>query len=295
MDPIIYIDRASGRKEVEKVYGAFALQLLYGNSFTGSVLRYIAARNPFFSSLYGYWQKQPWTRSKIQSFIEAYQIDTSEFLEPIESFCSFNDFFIRKLKPEARPIVDSQAIIPADGRYRVFPRIDHAEGFVVKGERFHLESLLEDAVLAKRYASGSMVMARLSPSDTHRFMFPCACIPEATRCINGWLYSVNPIAIKRDIDIFASNKRTLCVLHTESFGDVIYMEIGATNVGSIHQTYTPGRSYAKGEEKGFFEFGASALILLFEEGRISLNNDLIAATAQGLEMRCLIGQSLGNK
>src|SRR5262249_40051796 len=151
-----------------------ALRLLYGDSFISKVLGYplmhVLAKIPLFSALYGAWQKQPWTKRKIEPFIKAFDIDTSEFLEPVENFRSFNDFFIRKLKPETRPVAkgDDLAVIPADGRYYFFQDIDKTEGFIVKGEKFDLSKLLEDATLADSYAHGSMVMARLCPTDYHR-------------------------------------------------------------------------------------------------------------------------------
>ena len=119
-----------------------------------------------------------------------------------------------------RPIDNDEmtAVIPADGRYLFYPEVSKAEGFVVKGKKFDLKSLLQDAHLAKAYEHGSMVIARLCPSDYHRYHFPCACVPGPSRLINGWLYSVNPIAIKTNLEIFTQNKRTVCELNTEKFG-----------------------------------------------------------------------------
>ena len=82
-------------------------------------------------------------------------------------------------------------------------------------------------------------------------------------------------------------------LHTTHFGTVLYIEVGATYVGSIHQTYVPNQHYAKGEEKGYFEFGGSCLIILFEPFRIDFDEDLLLASEKGMEMRGLLGQSLG--
>ena len=249
----------------------------------------------FFSSLYGKWQASPKSKSKIGPFIKNFDVDPSEFLEDISQFGSFNDFFIRKLKPEARPIASGNhaAIIPADGRYLFHADISKVDGFVIKGEKFDLASLLEDQELASRYANGTMIMARLCPTDYHRFHFPCDCIPGKTKTINGWLYSVNPAAIKKDIDIFTKNKRTLCKLATDNFGEVLFLEIGATNVGSIHETYQPNTFQKKGAEKGYFSFGASSLILLFEPYKIQLDQDLIEATNKGYEIKCLLGQRMG--
>ena len=138
-----------------------------------------------------------------------------------------------------------------------------------------------------------MVIGRLCPTDCHRFYFPCDCIPGETTCINGWLYSVNPISLRKNIHILTQNKRTICELETQNFGKILYLEVGATNVGSIHQTYTPKKHHPKGSEKGYFSFGASVIILLFEPNKIKIADDLLAAFAKQIEDRCLIGQEMG--
>jgi phosphatidylserine decarboxylase len=164
---------------------------------------------------------------------------------------------------------------------------------VVKGKKFDLATLLQDEELAAQYEEGSMVIARLCPMDYHRYHFPCDCYAGKTELINGWLYSVNPVAIKKNIDIFAENKRTLCELDSEKFGKVLFLEIGATCVGAIHQTYTPETQCAKGDEKGYFSFGGSSLILLFPPNSIQFDQDLLDATAAQIEVKCLVGQPMG--
>ena len=241
---------------------------------------------PFFSRLYGSFQKSGVSRSKIKPFIHSFEVDVSEFREPVESYRSFNDFFIRHLKAECRPIVPRKevAVMPADARYLVFPQIDRADGFWVKGKTFSLSTLLQSGPLAERYAQGAMVIARLCPVDYHRFHFPCDCIPTKATLINGPLYSVNPIALKRNIEILSENKRMITELDTEQFGKILYIEVGATYVGSIHQTYLPNTPQAKGGEKGYFSFGGSCLILLFEPGKIVFDQDLIAFSAKKMEV-----------
>lgn len=296
---IIYIDRQTGKKEIEKVYGEKILNLFYGDRLfsrlLGASFLPIAAKNPVLSKIYGRFQKSPKSAKKIIPFIKDFGVDSSEFLESVDTYKSFNDFFIRKLKPEARPIAPGEniAVIPADGRYYFYQSIHANTGIIVKGEKLNLEELLQNKELAKEYKNGSMLIARLCPSDYHRFHFPCDCLPGYTDVINGWLYSVNPIAIKKNISIFTKNKRTLCQLMTKNFGKVIYMEVGATNVGSIKETYVPFKWQEKGAEKGYFEFGASALIILFPPNTIQFDEDLLKATEEGFEMRCLLGQSLG--
>ncbi len=300
MDTIHYIDRQSGKVEEEKVYGRAALKLLYGNDWIskllGPILLHILVKYPFFSAWYGRWQASPSSKKKIKPFIRNFGVDSSEFCEDISQYNSFNDFFIRKLKSEARPLAQAdRAIIPADGRYLFYSDLSKTDGFIVKGEKFDLASLLEDQELAAHYEHGTMIIARLCPSDYHRYHFPCDCIPSETRTINGWLYSVNPVAIKKDIQIFTKNKRTVCTLATPLHGRVLFLEIGATNVGSIHQTYRPNSLHKKGAEKGYFSFGASSLILLFEPKQIHLDQDLLDATQRGLEIKCLMGQSMGER
>lgn len=293
MSEIRYIDRASGKVEVEKVYGLFFIKLLYGRH-PGYWLSHPVSQWPFFSRLYGILQKMSFSRKKILPFIRKYQIDSSEFLDPIDSFTSFNDFFIRKLKLSARPIAkDSQIVLPADARYLFYPQIHLSDGFLVKGKKFLLPKLLQDEELAKRYEQGSMLIARLCPVDYHRFHFPCECVPSPAKEIPGHLYSVNPLALKRNIEILTQNKRMITHLETERFGTILYIEVGATYVGTITQTYTPGERVLKGAEKGYFAFGGSCLILLFEPWKIQFDQDLVDASARGLEIRGLLGQSLG--
>ena len=296
---IRYIDRQSKQEKEERIYGGFFLRILYGNRVIYRILSFfllpLIARISFFSKIYGAFQKSRWSRSKIFPFVEKFEVDALEFLDPLDSYRSFNDFFVRKLKPSCRPINPGNdvAILPADGRYLVFPNVEKSTSFYVKGKKLTLEKLLGDRVLAHKYAQGTMVFARLSPVDYHRFHFLCNCVPEPARLINGPLFSVNPMALKRNIQILSENKRMITFLHTKHFGTVLFIEVGATYVGSICQTFAPGEHYAKGDEKGFFSFGGSSLILLFEPFRIELDRDLVENTSKEIETRGLFGQSLG--
>jgi phosphatidylserine decarboxylase len=299
MEKITYIDRASGKIETEKVFGGAFLHFLYGKSFfsrtLGRILTYLVSRNHIFSKLFGWWQKLPLTRRNIVPFIKDYAVDVSEFADDVDTFKSFNDFFIRKLKSESRPISSDSnvAVIPADGRYLFFENIDKVDGFLVKGKKFNLATFLQNAEHANEYRFATMVIARLCPSDYHRFHFPCDGIPGDAKLINGFLYSVNPIALKENINIFSENKRTITEIESDQFGKVLYIDVGATSVGSIIQTYKPNQFCAKGAEKGYFSFGGSSLVLLFQPGKIKLSDDLQALGKQGCEIKCLMGQPMG--
>jgi phosphatidylserine decarboxylase len=299
MTDIVYIDRNSKKEEKELIYGKIFLQLLYGKGLfsrvTALFFRPLFTRVHFLSKLYGAFQKSRFSRSKVVPFIETFKIDASEFLEPPASFASFNDFFIRKLKPSARPMAPGNgvAVMPADGRYLVYDNFDAADGIVVKGKKFSLEELVQSPALAKKYHRGGIAIARLCPVDYHRFHFPCDGKPEKPQLINGTLFSVNPIALKHNIDIFTENKRVITPFHTSHFGTILYIEIGATYVGSIHQTFDPASPQKKGNEKGYFEFGGSCLVLLFEPNTITFDQDLLDASRRHIEVRARLGQSLG--
>ncbi len=296
-DAIRYIDRTTGQECIEKVYGDFFVRLLYGqgtySSWMTEPLQRLACRNPAFSRLMGWYQNLSCTRKCIAPFTKAYAIDTTEFLKPLEAFTSFNDFFYRELKPEARPIASHAAIMPTDGRYYFYNDISKATPFDVKGSQFDLGKFLHDDALAARYQNASMVLGRLCPSDYHRFHFPIDCVPSESTLINGYLYSVNPLAIRKNAAIFWQNKRILTTLASDVFGEVLCVEIGATSVGTITQTFTPNQTYAKGAEKGYFSFGGSAIALLFPSSSIRFDNGLLDATARKMEIRCLLGQSMG--
>lgn len=268
---LLYFDRKEKKVKEEKVYGEKLIQFLYGKSPFAPFFRSLFSKIPLFSALFGFWQKMPWTKKNIAPFIETFEIDSSEF-EPAETFHSFNDFFVRKLYPHTRPIAHAEAVIPADGRWRVFKKADHIQ---VKGTTLSLAELVGSESLAARYLDGTALIGRLCPSDYHRFHFPVDCTPKKTKMINGWLYSVNPWAIQHNIKIYSQNKRAITPLESPHFGKVLMIEVGATNVGSIRQTFKPNTSYQKGNEKGYFEFGASAIVLLFLPNTLKVAPDLI--------------------
>ncbi len=138
-----------------------------------------------------------------------------------------------------------------------------------------------------------MVIARLAPVDYHRYHFPCDGLVHTPQLIPGPLYSVNPLALKKHSEILAENKRMITRIETTHFGTVLYIEVGATYVGTIHQTFTPETFQKKGAEKGYFSFGGSCLILLFKPNTIQLDQDLIDASSRSIEVLGKLGQSLG--
>jgi phosphatidylserine decarboxylase len=187
------------------------------------------------------------------------------------------------------------AVFPADGRHLGFQNIEAAEGFFVKGAKFTLEKLCASGELAKRYAKGSMVLSRLCPVDYHRYHFPVSGTPTKPTIINGALYSVNPLALRQNIHFLTENKRAYTEIESAEFGKVLMFEVGATCVGSFEYTFSPGVPMQKGSEKGYFKFGGSETITLFEPGRITLAEDLVANSLQGRELYARMGDLMGRQ
>jgi phosphatidylserine decarboxylase len=293
-DAIQFFNRYTQRVETEQVYGEGFLRWIYG-SLSGRLALHAVAKRAFFSRWYGWRMDRPASRAKVAPFIRTFGVDVGEFADAPESFRTFNEFFYRRLKPGARPLAGNAraAVFPADGRHLGFPDVSQMEGIFVKGEVFSLGELLRDSELTERFARGAMVLSRLCPVDYHRYHFPVAGLATEPRLLNGWLYSVSPIALRRNIHIFTENKRAITRIESPEFGCVLMLEVGATNVGSFEYTFPPNTRVAKGAEKGYFKFGGSSTITLFEPGRIQLDADLLAHTAERRELYARMGDQLG--
>jgi len=293
-EPIRYYHRYKKSMETEQVYGEGWLRFAYENQ-VGRGLVWLLARRQLFSAYYGWRMNRRYSAQLVIPFIVKYDLDVDEFARSTFDFKTFNEFFWRGLKREARPIAgdDRVAVLPADGRHLAFPDVDAAEGFYVKGAKFSLGELLGDQALADKFAGGAMLISRLCPVDYHRFHFPVAGIPREPRLINGWLYSVSPVVLRKNIRYLVENKRVVTLVESPGFGSVVMIEVGATNVGSIKQTHVPDRPVAKGEEKGLFKFGGSCVITLFQRGRIKFDADFVKHSAENIETYARMGDRLG--
>lgn len=294
-DPIRFFNRYTGRIETEAVYGDAFLKWAYGNPL-GKLTVELMVKRAFFSSFYGWWMSRKATAKKVKPFVDKFQLDPDTFAKPVDAFESFNDFFSRTLKPEVRPVDDrSNAIVfPADGRHLGFQDLSKVASVFVKGQSFDLKTLLGDTELADRYRHGSAVLSRLCPTDYHRFHFSVEGIPGDAQVINGSLYSVNPMALRQNLGYLWQNKRVITRVSTETCGEVLIMEIGATNVGSVIQTYSPNNPVCRGDEKGMFRFGGSATMTFYEPGKVKLTEDLIQHSSQATELYAHMGDIMGS-
>ena len=293
-EPIRYFHRAKKTIETEQIYGESWLRWTY-ESGLGRMALNLLVKRAIVSRYYGWRMNWKFSAQKILPFITQYDLDVDEFAKGPFSYKTFNQFFYRALKPGARPIApgDTVAVLPADGRHLAFQNVDAADGFYAKGQKFSLQSFLGDAALAAQFAGGSMLISRLCPVDYHRFHFPVAGRPGEPRLINGALYSVSPIALRRNLAYLWENKRMVTLVDSPVFGQVAVCEIGATMVGTIAQTFVPGRAAPKGEEKGLFKFGGSCVVTIFQPGKIKIDADFLEQSAQQREVYAKMGERLG--
>lgn len=295
-EKIKYIERKTGEIKDEKVMGEGALKFLYYNPF-GSLLLNTVVKRKFLSEIYGKKMNKPESKMKIAGFIKEMNIDMNDYARDINEYKSFNDFFYRELKTGARTIDRTESVLvsPADGKILAYENLKEKDKFFVKGSEFTLEEFFSDKELAKKYEDGTFVIVRLAPADYHRFHFPAAGKISETKKIKGYYYSVSTHAIKRNFRIFCENKREYAILSTKKFGDIAMIDVGATMVGSIVQTYKENSFVEKGDEKGYFLFGGSTCILVFEKDKIQVDEDIIENTKNGIETRIYMGEKIAHE
>lgn len=213
----------------------------------------------------------------------------SEVLYPVEKFRNFNEFFYRELKPNARPCSAPKnpgiVVSPADCRTVVFNSIDDATKIWVKGREFSIARLLGPAYPqdVKRYTNGTLGIFRLAPQDYHRFHIPIDGVMDKPKLIEGEYYTVNPMAIRSALDVYSENVRIVVPVDSVAHGRVMIICVGAMMVGSTVITRKAGEKVQRAEELGYFKFGGSTILLLFEPGRMEFDDDLIDNSNGALE------------
>lgn len=249
-------------------------------------------------------------KAVIDAFVWYYKVDMKEAQKPdTASYRTFNDFFVRPLRDDARPIETDPnlLILPADGAISQLGRIHGDQIFQAKGHTYSLEALLAgNAAMTDMFRDGEFVTTYLAPRDYHRVHMPCNGILREMIYVPGDLYSVNPLTAQNIPNLFARNERVICRFDTE-VGPMVQILVGATIVGSIETvwsgTVTPPREgvikrwswpgadeegavvLLKGQEMGRFKLG-STVINLFAAGKVKLAESLAA------ESKTRLGETL---
>ncbi|RKP37016.1 phosphatidylserine decarboxylase-domain-containing protein [Dimargaris cristalligena] len=304
---IIVLDRASGTHIEEKMpaYIRIGIRLLYKTVGSKSPASQRTIRNLLksLSIKQGRKYDDPLSAKQIKSFIAFHNLNVDEILDPLDSFTTFNEFFYRKLKPTARPNPAPHdprvALSPADCRFMAFDTLGDATRIWIKGRNFNLTRLLGGfSHLANQFEGGRLAIFRLAPQDYHRFHMPVDGdmlksfpVHETFGAFN--YYTVNPMAIRSPLDVYGENVRVINLIDSPQFGLVAFVSIGAMMVGSVVITSQPGQFYSRMDEHGYFKFGGSTCILLFQKDRIDFDRDLIDNSNLPIETLLRMGSTIG--
>ena len=266
------------------------LKNLYGTSIGRKFLKILV--NPYISKLGGAFLSTKLSSLLVKPFIKSNNIDMSDYTE--RAYASFNDFFTRDLKPGKRFINrDKEVLIsPSDGRVSVY-EIDDNMTFNIKDSYYTVESLTHSKKAANYYKGGTCVIIRLCVDNYHRYCYIDNGYKTTNKYIPGVLHTVNPVACEY-YDIYKENSRECSLLHTENFGKVMQIEVGALMVGKI-VNYDQVACIHRGDEKGKFEFGGSTIVLLFKKDTVDIDDDLIENTKNGFETAVKMGERIGTQ
>lgn len=283
-----YRDRQGNEYEQTTKQDKF-LADVYASSVSRALMKFLC--NPLFSKLGRVLLDSKRSTFAVTPFAEKNNIDMSEY--EYKDYRSFNDFFTRKIKPGRRFITNDDSILisPSDGKVSAY-EITNSSVFVVKNSVYSVPSLLRDSKLAERYNGGTALIIRLSVDDYHRYCYPCNGVKSHDRFIGGMLHTVNPV-VSKYLPVYKENSREYCLIRSDNFGDIIQMEVGALMVGKITNVHKNVCRVKRGEEKGYFEFGGSTIILLLEKDKVNVCSDLIRNTKQGFETKVKQGEMLG--
>ena len=267
-----------------------SLSILYGTVIGRMMLKPLTA--PCISKIAGKLLSTKASCALIKPFIKSNNIDMSQFVS--ESYGSYNDFFSRRIRPEARPVDmdESHLISPADSKLTAI-KIGGDTCFAIKNTWYTVSSLLKNDKLAEKYKGGYLLIFRLCVDDYHRYCYVADGEKDENVFIQGVLHTVNPIA-NDFYPIYKENSREYTTLHTNSFGDITIMEVGALLVGKIVNHHGKA-SVKRGQEKGYFQFGGSTAVLLVEKDKIILDKDIEENSLANIETIVKFGEKVAVK
>jgi phosphatidylserine decarboxylase len=247
-------------------------------------------------------EKSPSSSSHIKSFVDAYNINMLDF-EPsdINKYSTFADFFTRRHASGSRPISEpedlSVAVVVADSRLVVYDTVAETKKLWIKGADFSITNLVMDKDLGARFNQAAVASFRLSPQDYHRYHSPVTGTVKLYRSMPGDYYQVDAVALHSKVDILTRNARSYVVIDSNEFGEVLFVAIGATDVGTvcIHERWhEAGEKISKGDELGYFQFGGSSIVVAFERGRIQFDHDIAELSKRQIQTAVEVGMSLGS-
>lgn len=245
---------------------------------------------PFISKVCSIYMNSKISKKMIKPFIKKNRmVEENISDQDIDNYSCFNDFFSRKKENIKFSTNDKDLISIAQSRL-IIHEIDENLKVSVKDTIYSLKELLKNEELAAQYKNGLCLIFRLIPSDYHRYIYADEGIKNKHERIAGVLHTVKPISASK-YKVYKENSREYSVLSTKNLGEIIQMEVGALLVGKIvnHQK----EKFKKGEEKGYFKFGGSTVILIIKKNVVEIDNDIKEMSKKGTETFVDIGETIG--
>lgn len=266
------------------------LSFLYGNPVGRLLLKPLV--HPLVSTTVGSLLNSRLSKVVIPSFINKHGIQLNDY-QP-QKYPSFNAFFKRDVTKKARPFPTEphQLVAPCDGKVTVFPIIGDAR-FDIKEVSYSLAELLNSSTLAAAFQGGDLLIIRLTPDDYHHFCYLDDGVIREYRRIAGVLHTVRPVSANQE-KVYLRNSREVTVMETLHFGQVVQVEVGALLVGKI-VNYQQDGPIKRFEKKGYFEFGGSTIILLFQKDQVALLPEFRLNTLEQKETIIKMGQVIGQR
>lgn len=260
------------------------------NNFLGRVILKLVNRR-FISVIVGKYLDSRLSTKLIDKFIKSNNLDMSDYEEV--KYNSFNEFFSRKIKKDKRMFSKNKNDLssPADSKLLVY-KLDNNKDFIIKNKTYNLQRILKDERLANEYQNGYLLVFRLCVDDYHRYSYIDNGKSLSRKKIKGICNTVAPIAFDR-YKVFEENIREYEVLNTENFDKVIQMEVGALFVSKIHNYNY--EKFSRGDEKGYFLFGGSTIIMIFKDKSIMIDKDVLRNSENNIETKVLLGEKIGKK
>ncbi len=264
------------------------VRFLYKTAFGRLLLKLLTC--PFVSKIGGAFLGSCLSRFMVKRFIRKNGIDMSEYEQ--RKYKSFNDFFTRRRTVRDFETDEEHVISPCDGHLSVY-EIGENSVFDIKNAKYDTARLFNSAEIAERYRGGLCLIFRLTPLNYHRYSFACSGTLSEREKIKGKLHCVRPIAYT-EFPVFCENAREVVYIDSDRFGRVAQMEVGALLVGRITNPPYSERA-VQGEEKGYFEFGGSTIILAFEKDRLKLSDKFLKAVGTATEIPVRLGDEIGER
>lgn len=265
------------------------LKFLYSNIFGRLIIKLLTYK--FFTKLGELYMNSRLSKLKIKRFIKKNNIDMNEYKET--EYKNFDEFFIRDIELKNRPLLleENLLVSPCDSKLSIY-KIDSSTNISIKNSFYTISELLQDDSLAQKYKDGYCLVFRLCVDDYHHYYYIDDGKIISRKKINGRFNTVRPIALKH-AKVFSENTREYCVIDSKNFGNIIQMEVGALMVGKICNL--PKDSFSRGDEKGYFRFGGSTVVLLFEHDKIVFDDDILDKVDKDIEIKVKLFDVIGRR